>query len=305
MPNKSQKKKRKNRVDKKTTISLITVGFLIIGFILTIFLKITFSSQAPFIDERKIMLTLPSEIQKILGVKTSSLSKTTSSLRIPILLYHYVEVITDKNDTIRQSLNISPFIFEEQIKTLKEAGYDFLTASDLGRIIVGKEKPPKKAILLTFDDGYRTFYTDTYPILKKYQVKATQYVVVNFLNRLNYLSLNQVKEIADEGLVEIGAHTMDHTFLKDIDLKTAQYQIYESKNKLEALLNKKITSFAYPYGAFDLSVLNLVKVAGFTTAFSTVPGNEVNASNRFFLYRLRPGNKTGEELLNYINQDKF
>lgn len=261
--------------------------------------------HAPVLDERKDISELPSEYRQVLGSKTEPNAKKTVSLKIPILMYHYVEYVADPGDKIRISLNIPPSVFENQVKTLQDAGYTFLTASEFDDIIGGKMKVPQKPVLLTFDDGYRDFYTDAYPILKKYNVKATQYVIAGFLDRPNHLLTSQLKEIADDRLVEIGAHTMDHVWLRGLDKKTVTYQVEQSKKDLESITGLPVTSFAYPYGAFDQQAIDIVSSAGFRDAVTTVPGVLASEDNKYFLYRLRPGYRVGDSLISYISSDTF
>lgn len=289
---------RKYRARAKRTVRSIFIFkilFLIAVFIGAYALYNNFYPQYQRYNEYKYeMKELPQELKKVLS------SSTSSGFRIPVLLYHYVEYVQDKGDTIRQSLNITPYTFEEQIKTFKDNNYTFLTASDVSDILDGKKKMPKKPVVITFDDGYRDFYTDAFPILKKYQAKATAYIVPNFLNRPNYMFTAQVEEIIKSGLVEIGAHTLNHVYLKGIDAKRAKEEIAESKYELEKEFNIKVVSFAYPYGAFDQETEKLVKEAGFKTAVSTIPGIAVSRENRYFIYRIRPGYNTKIQLTNYL-----
>ncbi len=85
-------------------------------------------------------------------------------------------------------------------------------------------------------------------------------------------------------------------------------EIDDSKTMLEEQYHIKVYSFAYPYGAFDQQTLDIAKQDGFTTAASTIAGATQGQTNRFFLYRVRPGYKAGEDLLSYIqyweNQNK-
>lgn len=231
--------------------------------------------------------------------------KPQKSLRVPILLYHYVEYVKDQGDTIRKSLNIMPHIFDEEIKTLKTAGYEFITTKDLADALDNKINLSSKSVVLTFDDGYRDFYTDVFPILKKYQVKAIVYVVPNFLDKPNNLTSSQLEEIVKSGLVEIGAHTMNHSYLTKIPLDQAKYEVEGSKRYLEKKLGVPIVSFAYPYGAFDNTTISVVKEAGFRSAVTTISGEFVLDVNRFFLYRVRPGGKTGQELLSLLQSTKL
>ncbi len=224
----------------------------------------------------------------------------TASINVPILVYHYVEFVKDSKDTIRKSLDIIPPIFEAQIKTLKDFGYNFITASELGQYLDGKKQLPQRPVILTFDDGYADFYTDVFPILKKYNVAATEYVVSGFLDTPNYMTTEQVKEIAQSGLVEIGAHTVHHLNLKSLPLEHAKKEIEQSKEDLEQLLGIKVVSFAYPYGGFNEHLAELVKNAGFTTGVTTKGGSIVNQENKFTLFRVHPGASVGESLIHEL-----
>lgn len=84
---------------------------------------------------------------------------------------------------------------------------------------------------------------------------------------------------------------------------TAKYEIEESKTMLENMLYIPILSFAYPYGAFDSQAILLVKEAGFTTAVSSISGNDVSESNRYLLYRIHPGYRTGKELISALEKE--
>ena len=230
---------------------------------------------------------------------------TPPSYRIPILMYHYIEFVKDPNDKTRASLTTSPLTLSAEIKTLQDAGFTFLTQSQLADILDNKMPLPEKPVLLTFDDGYQDFYTDAYPILKKYQVKSTQYVIAGFLDHYNHLTTPELVEIAKEGLVEIGAHTMTHAWLKGRGVEEVGWQVSQSKEVLEKKIGRDVVSFAYPYGAFDLQAIQIVESSGFRSAVSTIPGIMQNQENRFFLYRLRPGGRIGPALLNWLNQTKF
>lgn len=243
---------------------------------------------------------IPKDIEERLVSATSS-----AQVRIPILMYHYVEQVKNKNDRLRVALNVNPDIFEEQIKTLKEANYTFITAKDVGEILGGEQKLPANPIVLTFDDGHWDFETTVLPLLKKYQIKATQYIIPGFTGGSDFMTQNQIYNIISSGLVDVGAHTMHHLSLAKESFSSAQYEIAESKRILEKTYQIQVVSFAYPNGSFNVQAADLVRLSGFTTGVSTVPGVMQSENNRYFLYRLRPGNKTGQELLNWLKQDEF
>lgn len=219
---------------------------------------------------------------------------------IPILLYHYVENVTDNNDTIRKSLNISPLIFEKQITTLKDAGYTFLTAEELDNVIEHKSPFFKKSVVLTFDDGHEDFDTVILPILKKHQIKATVYIITGFIGKKDFMSSSQIEDVIQSKLVEVGAHTVHHISLKQKSNSVLTAEILQSKQDLENTFNIQVSSFAYPNGFFDSNTVDVIQNNGFKTAMTTVFGIKQSFKNRLSLYRIKPGYRIGKNLLDYI-----
>ena len=202
---------KKRRVHNTNLILPIILALLIVVTFF-IFKSSNFNQQIPDVVE------IPKEVQE--SIKNV---KPQKYLRVPILLYHYVEYVKDQGDTIRKSLNITPYTFDAEIKTLKDAGYEFITTKDLADALDDKITLPPKSVILTFDDGYRDFYTDVFPILKKYNVKAVVFVVPNFLGLPNNLDTWMLAEIAKSGLVEIGAHTMNHAYLSGLPFARVKF----------------------------------------------------------------------------------
>jgi len=172
----------------------------------------------------------------------------------------------------------------------------------LSEVFDGTKELPVKPIILTFDDGYRDFYTDAYPILLKYRAKATVYVISGFIGFKNYMTKEQIREIAQNRLVEIGSHTVHHVSLKFAPIEEVQKELIESKNELSVLTGLPVISFAYPNGSYDDKAVNAVKEVGFKTAVATKPGVELDPGMRYFLVRIRTGGLSGKELLNRLNQ---
>lgn len=310
MPKKKVKKSRKKASkDKSLLFIIIFLAAAVVSFFSYYFYKTNIYDST--MDGSEIVHEIrhnkiPEDVKLSLKQKNSTGNVLPASIyRIPILMYHYVEYVEDPKDKTRTSLTLSPFTLEKQIETLSEAGYTFITNKELADIIDGKAKSPSLPILLTFDDGYDDFYTYVLPILRKHNAKATNYVITGFLNRKNHLSDSQIREILASGLVEIGAHTVNHSWLKGKSLNSNMDEVAESKQELEKRFNIKVVSFAYPFGAFDSSSIDAVRFSGLRSAVSTVPGVEQSKENEFFLLRLRPGGRTGETLINFLKQNKF
>lgn len=266
-------------------VILLVVGSFVLGIIL---------GAKKGIAQENEPLTKRANASKMLDLQPVL---PTASIHVPILVYHYVEYVRDPNDTTRKSLDIIPPIFEMQLKTLKEAGYNFVTAAELGQYLDGKRQLPQRPIVITFDDGYEDFYTDVFPIIKKFNVVVTAYVISGLLDHSNYMTTGQLKEIAQSGLVEVGAHTVHHRNLTSLSLEEAKMEIEKSKEDLENTLETNVVSFAYPYGGFNESLAELTKKAGFTSAVTTKGGYIVNQENRHTLFRIHPGIAVGDALL--------
>jgi peptidoglycan/xylan/chitin deacetylase (PgdA/CDA1 family) len=276
-------------------------------FIVFIFVTIfCFGMLVGFVGHRYYFFNVKNHSQKINNntvVKLKSY-QIKYPVHIPILMYHYVEYVTDTKDTIRKSLDILPTTLDKQIEILKKAGYTFITAGQLGDALSGRFQIPSKSIILTFDDGYRDLYTDVFPIIKKYHIKITAYIISGFLNNPNYLFSTQLKELVDSGLVEIGDHTINHLALKGKSMDVVTHEIKQSKLDLEKEYKISVVSFAYPYGLYDDQAMHIVKDAGFSNAVATTPGNEIVSQDQIYdIHRVRPGSKTGEDLISYIEEN--
>lgn len=222
-------------------------------------------------------------------------------IRLPIITYHYVEVVTDKRDFIRKGLSVTPYTFERTIKDFLHEGYSFYFVKDIPDLVNSNTDVKSfKGAVLTFDDGYTDFYTDAFPILKKYNIKATIYIVYNFIGRLNYMTENQINEIAKSGLIEIGAHTLDHLDLISIKYNEAKYQIEQSKIDIEKKFNVKVSTFAYPYGSFNQNIIDIVKNAGYVAAVSEISGTVQTQNTIFSLSRIKSGVLSGVEGINAL-----
>jgi peptidoglycan/xylan/chitin deacetylase (PgdA/CDA1 family) len=225
-----------------------------------------------------------------------------TKIKIPILMYHYVEYVKDDGDLIRKKLDIVPSLFEAHLQALRKANYETYYVRDIPDIMNGTIHYSTRSAILTFDDGYEDFYTDVFPLLKKYHMRATQYVIYDYIGKKGFLNEQQIRELIDSDLVEIGSHTLDHIYLKQSPKLYADKQIIESKKKLEERFGIKISTFAYPYGAFNPDNIEGVKKAGYTAAVSVISGEMQSQDNLFYLSRIRPGLFTPQSMIRVIEQ---
>ena len=158
---------------------------------------------------------------------------------VPVLMYH---AVSDNLWGISE-LFVSPARLEEQLKALVEGGYTAITFEDLDRI-----DEIEKPVLLTFDDGYDDNYTELFPLLKKYNVKATIFMIVNDIGKNHKLTLEQLQEMSDSGLVSIQSHTMSHGYLDEMGESRLHAEHYDSMLALARITGKQPFVLCYPSG---------------------------------------------------------
>ncbi|MDD5041222.1 MAG: polysaccharide deacetylase family protein [Candidatus Peribacteraceae bacterium] len=208
------------------------------------------------------------------------------TIPLPILTYHYVESLEDATRRAA-ALITSPVVFEKQLLALQERGYQTVFVRDIpSRLVSPLRSFP--AIALTFDDGYEDFYWNVLPLLRKYRMKTTLYVVPGFIGKTGYLSEEELRAINDTGLVEIGAHTLHHKNLPRLSTAAATQEIRGGKEELEQKFGITVSSFAYPFGAHTPRIEKIVEGAGFTAAVTTDRGWDQSPSRLYTLRRI-PG----------------
>lgn len=217
------------------------------------------------------------------AVKAAPSKTSAGSVTIPIIMYHK-----------------PPADFDAQMTALKAKGYTTVHMSDVANYLSGKAKPPAKPAVVTFDDGF-SVQLSAIPTLQKNNQKATLYLIVGGqlshycigLLRIQqpcgdqYLNAGDVRGMMATGLIEIGAHTLDHPNLASMNSDDQWAQINGSKDYLQKTFGVNVTSFAYPYGNYNATTVALVAKAGFLTAVTTQPGIVQNPAQPFLLHRAR------------------
>ncbi len=204
-------------------------------------------------------------------------------MKIPVLAYHKIDLPTA--DVKIRGAYTAPARFEKQISYLKRHGYEFFTASELVQHYIENGRYPEKSICLTFDDGWKDNYVSAFPILKKYGVKATIFLVPSCIGRTTdqvtadgegereHLSAADIREMADFG-IEFGSHSMNHQLFDRITPDEIDNEVFESKAYIENLTQRDCRTFAYPAGFFNDHAKASIKDAGYLAAFSTIYGTE-------------------------------
>lgn len=209
---------------------------------------------------------------------------------VPILLYHSL-------DESGSDLSVSPGEFRQQMDWLKSRRYRVYTLAEYADALTGVGlKTP--AVVITFDDGYANFLTEAQPILNRYGFRATIFVQTGYLGRtsggfslldLPLLGRGDLAALAAQGY-EIASHTVTHPCLTRLERSRARAEIVDSRRILEGIIGRPVVSFAYPRGAYNREIVELVRAAGYLSAVTLRPGNRGRPEDIFTLPRitLRP-----------------
>jgi peptidoglycan/xylan/chitin deacetylase (PgdA/CDA1 family) len=169
-------------------------------------------------------------------------------------------------------LAVSPARFARQMDLLEEHRQHVPVArldQVAGFLASGEHR--SRRVVLTFDDAWADNHTNALGPLSQHHLPATLYVPSRLLGHPGYMTRSQLLEMDDAG-VTIGAHSRTHPDLRTCPPERLEREIRGSKEDLEDLLAKPVTSFAYPIGLTDERVQAAVAAAGFTSAVTTRPG---------------------------------
>lgn len=206
---------------------------------------------------------------------------------VPILCYHRFGNHCDS------PLCVPEDIFERQMRFLKNNGYRVISPQELMGYLQYRSPLPQKAVMITVDDGYRSFYSVAFPILKKYGFTATMFVYTDFVGvSSKAITWKQLRDLKDNGFT-IGSHTIAHSDLtkkydnesEEAYLQRLRHEIVDSKKMIDRKLDQDTFFFAYPFGrANEISAL-MAHQAGYKIAVTVNRGGNPFFAHPFLLRR--------------------
>jgi peptidoglycan/xylan/chitin deacetylase (PgdA/CDA1 family) len=211
-----------------------------------------------------------------------------ASVRVPILMYHYVSELPPDADRYRKDLTVLPGEFRSHLQYLADAGYHTITLTDLYLHLNHGYPLPSKPVVLTFDDGYRDAYEVVFPLLLEYGFTGTFFVLATPTHQESddYLTWAQMKEMADAGM-EIQSHGRDHVDLRGRSYDYLVYQILGIQEAIGYHTGQVPRFFCYPSGRYDDDVISVLKAAGYWGAVTTQWGRTISSEGLYEMPRLR------------------
>ena len=214
--------------------------------------------------------------------------------RALILMYHFIDQPRSDKEA---RFCCTPQRFARQMRYLKESNYTVISLDKLIKCIDGRTTLPENVVVVTFDDGCTSNYYNALPVLLRYKIPATMFIVTDRVDQSNIwmqsrgfpfrklLSQSQLRELIDAG-ISLGSHTRTHPRLIQLKDEAIIDEVRKSKQILEDMLGKAISYFAYPFGLYNQMVKDAVEAAGYQAACSTRSGFNRSGVDRFALRRI-------------------
>jgi peptidoglycan/xylan/chitin deacetylase (PgdA/CDA1 family) len=227
---------------------------------------------------------------------------------VPVLMYHHIN--HHKGDMV----TITPEVFEGQMEYLQRAGYRTLKIQELVSYINGGLTLPQKAVVVTFDDGWLDNYMYAFPILKKYKINATVFLITNRVENASQnaakipsfiptheesksliekgeahkvvLNWELIKEMSNSGMLEFYSHTKSHAKCNSLPEKELMEELKESREIIEKRLDSPCPYFCWPYGKYNGLAVNVAKKTGYKALFTTNHGVVEAGSDPFAINRV-------------------
>ncbi|HMV95711.1 MAG TPA: polysaccharide deacetylase family protein [Anaerolineales bacterium] len=247
----------------------------------------TFTPPPPTEAER----ATPTQTFTITPTFTASPSPTPTwvhqgpeSVEVPILLYHWIAVSPDEGTNYKSPYYVKPEVFDAEMKLLHDWGYTTITTEMLIKAIREGADLPPRPVIITFDDGHMNNYTNAFPIMQKYGFTGVLYLVANYLDAEDYLTVDQIKEMAAAGW-EIGSHSVSHSDLTSLEPERQRFEVVDSRAMLESKLGVPVLTIAYPFGVSNSSVIDYAHFAGYIGGMGLGYTHDQGLTNLFNLQR--------------------
>ena len=211
------------------------------------------------------------------------------------LMYHRF------NENKYPSTNIKMEIFKDQMSIIRDLGYEYYKPKFFEEEF---NKPKeKKKILITIDDGFKSFYNEAWPYLKKNKIPFILFVSTEPVGKHGYMTWDEIKEIDNSEIGTIGHHSHTHEYLIDMSEEDFVNDIETASKIFEKKLGYVPSIFSYPFGEYSLYIKNYIS-KNFNVAFGQHSGIIDINKDKFELPRFPINEKYGElkrfkSLINY------
>jgi peptidoglycan/xylan/chitin deacetylase (PgdA/CDA1 family) len=204
---------------------------------------------------------------------------------VPVLTYHRVAPLSAVGLT---DLKVDPANFVAELSALHDGGYHAISQAQLFDALYRGSALPPKPVIISVDDGYVDDVTRILPALTRLRMVATFFVITGRMTEPGFLNAGQIRELDAAGM-DVGDHTAHHVDLRLLTPLQLRTETAGSRKVLGRVLGHPVYYFAYPFGAYDDAVVNAVRAAGFTLAYTTAGGITETTSAPLTMPRVHVG----------------
>ena len=229
-----------------------------------------------------------------LAVLSASHAGAQGEVSIPVLIYH--EIATDGRPPGETVIALDRF--EEQMQHLARAGYQTLSIDELVAVMRRERPPPRKAVVLTFDDGWKNVL-NAVPVLQRHRMKASFWIITGAGIGNAYLDWSDIERLAKNPRFEIGSHTVSHPWDAKDNLVTwlatpapgkdraaVRAELAVSKATLEAKTGRRIDYLAWPVGWYTEEMVQLARDVGYRALLTAEDGGNAPGDSVFHIRRV-------------------
>ena len=215
---------------------------------------------------------------------------------IPVLIYH--EIATDGRSAGETVISLD--LFEQQMRHLASEGYRTLSMDELVAVMQRRRPLPRKAVVLTFDDGWKSVL-NAVPILERHGMMASFWIITGAGIGSDYLEWSDIERLSRNPLFQVESHTVSHPWnakdnlvtwmsgkIAGKDSASARAELADSKATLEARLGRRVDYLAWPVGWYTPELVQLARDVGYRALLTAEdgtnsPGDDVLRIKRVFV----------------------
>lgn len=237
----------------------------------------------------------------------SSTESATDTVCVPIIMYHNIL----KSNSRSSKFIVTENQFEEDLKYLKEKGYNTVVMEDLVAYVYDNKPLPEKPIVLSFDDGYYNNYVYAYPLLKEYGFKGVLSVIGYYTDlytengekneNYSHVTWDDIKEMSTSGVIELQNHSYNlHSTDKGRNgskkkkgesveeyKKVLTEDLKKLQTNFEEKMNKAPSTYTYPFGSVSEASYDIIKEMGFKCSLSCESGINNVSKDENCLYMMK------------------
>lgn len=222
------------------------------------------SQPEPLTDSTSQTVTTSQE-DKPAEKKQATANEILARKQVPILCYHRIRDIKMPSKA-SMGYEVTLAQFKAQMKVLSDSGYHSITPDEYYNYLVYGTELPEKPVMITYDDTREEHFTVAKAEMEKYGFKGVFFIMTISINRPNYMTKEQIKQLSDDGHV-VASHSWDHKRVDRLEGKDWTEQFDKPRKQLEEITGKPIEYFAYPFGIWSKDAIPEIKSRDYKMSF--------------------------------------